>query len=372
MPHPVPPGVRFHLTDVAFARQLAQPLGAERPQWSPLELHEPQRITRTSGSSGRSKFMLLARAAQEQWVATGTEKLTYVPGARLLVLAPFVTNGALARSSACLRRGAMVIGGGTGATVAELAPTHIWGLPAHVERLLRELPPGYTSPRPVDVATVGGVMAPSLRQEAARVFGGWIKNRYGSNEVGGICEEIGTDGVGLLCAGAEVRILAPDGSVLPPGETGTIAVRTSMMASGYLDLPDDTAASFRDGWFVSSDVGAIVGHRRLRLLGRKDDLVNIGGSRCRPRRWRPRSARSPPSPTARCRPCTGRRRRHARRGAGAGRGRDARRGRRADAAGLARRGRCDRARAGALGPAAAAGRQDRPARAAADVRGLGS
>lgn len=277
VPQAVPAGVRFHRLDAAFAHQLGQPLGTQRPAWAPLELHEPQRMTRTSGSSGRSKFMLLSRAAQEQWVATGTEKLSYVPGARLLVLAPFVSNGALARSSACLRRGAMVMGSGAGGSLAELDPTHIWGLPVQVEALLRQLPAGYLRPHPIDVATVGGAMSPSLREAAARVFGGWIKNRYGSNEVGGICEEVGADGVGLLCAGVEVRILAPDGSELPPGEVGTIAVRTPMMAQGYLGLPRETAAAFRDGWFVSNDVGAIAGHRRLRLLGRLDDLVNIGG-----------------------------------------------------------------------------------------------
>ncbi|RYY82973.1 MAG: long-chain fatty acid--CoA ligase, partial [Comamonadaceae bacterium] len=277
VPQQVPEGVRFHLTDQAFASQLARPLGAERPAWSPLALHEPQRITRTSGSSGRSKFIVLSRGAQEQWLANGTEKRTYLPGARLLVLGPFVMNAALVRSSTCLRRGAMVIGPDTGLSVPDLDPTHIWGLPLHLEALLRTLPPGWVSPHPVDVALVGGAMSERLRADAARVFGGWIKNRYGSNETGGICEEIDADGVGLLCAGTEVRILGPQGEDLPAGETGTIALRTAMMADGYLGLPEENAAAFRDGWFISNDVGAMVGHRRLRLLGRRDDLVNIGG-----------------------------------------------------------------------------------------------
>ncbi|MCG2592965.1 acyl--CoA ligase [Ramlibacter sp. XY19] len=273
----LPVGVRFQLLDAALVRELAQPLGSERPAWEPLGLHEPQRITRTSGSSGRSKFMVLSRQAQEQWVATGIEKNTYRPGTRLLVLGPLVMNAAFTRSSACLRRGGMVLAGGRGADLPALRPTHVWGLPLQLETLLREAPPGYVAPEPVRAATVGGAVSPALREQVERMFRAPIKNRYGSNEAGGICEELDAGGTGILCAGVEVRILGPQGEDLPAGQAGAIAVRTAALAEGYLQRPEETAAAFRDGWFVSGDYGVLVGYRQLRLLGRHDDLVNIGG-----------------------------------------------------------------------------------------------
>jgi O-succinylbenzoic acid--CoA ligase len=49
------------------------------------------------------------------------------------------------------------------------------------------------------------------------------------------------------------------------------------MADGYLDDPAATAAAFKEGWFHSGDWGALVGARRLRLVGRHDGLLNIGG-----------------------------------------------------------------------------------------------
>lgn len=271
-----PPGVPFHLIDDAFVRRLAGPLGAERPAWAPLELHETQRITRTSGSSGRSKFMLLSRRAQEHWIPSGIEKASYGPGTRLLNLGPLVINAAFTRCSFCLRRGGALLWG-PGEQLPQMEPTHVWGLPLQIERLLREAPAGYVSPRPVMVSSVGGVLPPKLREAIARVFGAAVRNRYGSNEAGGICEDVDAEGVGLLCAGVDVRILGPDGQDLPSGQSGTIAVRTPCMSEAYLDLPADTAAAFRDGWFISSDVGALVGYRRLQLLGRQDDLVNLGG-----------------------------------------------------------------------------------------------
>ncbi|QJW84113.1 hypothetical protein HK414_10070 [Ramlibacter terrae] len=53
-PQTVPPGVRFHAIDPQFLDTVAQPLGRERPAWSAADYREPQRMSRTSGSSGRS------------------------------------------------------------------------------------------------------------------------------------------------------------------------------------------------------------------------------------------------------------------------------------------------------------------------------
>ena len=37
------------------------------------------------------------------------------------------------------------------------------------------------------------------------------------------------------------------------------------------------ARMFRDGWFYPGDIGLMLGPRSLKLLGRADDLINIGG-----------------------------------------------------------------------------------------------
>lgn len=274
-PQQVPADARFVLVDEAFLRVLGQPLAGEYPAWSPLALQEPQRISRTSGSSGSAKWMVLNRAAQEYWVRmsqtrTGGER------PRLLVLGPLVINAAFTRCSACLRQGGLLLVG-EGRELPELDPTAVWGLPLQIERLLAEAPAGYVAPRPVGVASLGGLATPALRARAEAVFGGAISNRYGSNEAGVVCEGMDAAGVGVLGAGVDVRILDGAGRELPPGQQGIIAVRTPSMAEGYLQRPEESAAAFRDGWFVTGDVGVLLAPRRLRLLGRHDDLVNVGG-----------------------------------------------------------------------------------------------
>ncbi|HEY8048211.1 MAG TPA: hypothetical protein VIE63_03490, partial [Ramlibacter sp.] len=64
---------------------------------------------------------------------------------------------------------------------------------------------------------------------------------------------------------------------LPHGQLGMIAVRTPGMAEEYIGDPEASRNAFRDGWFHSGDWGTLVGPRVLRLAGRFDDLVNIGG-----------------------------------------------------------------------------------------------
>jgi malonyl-CoA/methylmalonyl-CoA synthetase len=65
--------------------------------------------------------------------------------------------------------------------------------------------------------------------------------------------------------------------VLPPGEAGAIEVRGPNVFKGYWRLPEKTAEEFRDGWFVTGDMGAFDGEGYLSILGRAKDLVITGG-----------------------------------------------------------------------------------------------
>jgi malonyl-CoA/methylmalonyl-CoA synthetase len=277
-PQATPATARFVPIDAAFLAALRRPLQDAPPlPWTPADLQEPARISRTSGSSGASKFMVLRRHVQENWVRSPFDLARFHRDMRLLMLGPLVINAVYGRSCCCLRLGGLLLVGGEGGAIAELAPSHIYGLPVQLQRLVDGLPPGYAAPAPVTVASTGGLMPAVLRERVRALFGGRVLNRYGSNEIGAVCEDLDPDGTGWITPGADIAILGDDGKALPPGEAGMIAMRTPNMADGYLARPEETAAAFRDGWFISSDVGVLVAPRRLRILGRRDDLVNIGG-----------------------------------------------------------------------------------------------
>jgi acyl-CoA synthetase (AMP-forming)/AMP-acid ligase II len=274
----VPEGVRFISIDAQFVKRVdAVDANDSRPlPRIALALDEPQRISRTSGSSGLSKFMLLKRQAQEYWVRTGAENGGYRPESRLLVAGPLVMNAIFARSSACLRMGA---------TVLELTRsrwtgqsfTHVLALPMLLEEILNALPPGFSPERPVEIQAIGGFVPPSLRERAVRVFGGRLSSRYGLNETTGICDDLDEHGVGVVSPGVDLKIIDDSGRELPQGELGIIKVRTPGMVEEYIGQPDASKAAFRGGWFHTGDWGTLLGPRVLRLAGRHDDLINAGG-----------------------------------------------------------------------------------------------
>ena len=278
LPQTVPAGVRFVHMDQAFADGLAAPLEGEGPAWMTLADGEPQRIVRTSGSSGASKFLVLPRRAFEWRLRITVEAPGWImdPQTRFLSLSPLVVNAAFARASACLRHGGMVLVG-EGGQIETMRPTHVSGLPLHIERLLDQLPHGYRSPQPVRFTSFGGAVAPVLRDRILQVFGTTVRNPYGSNETGVISEDLDARGIGVLHAGVDLRVLGADGEDLPAGNAGVLAFRTPSSLEGYLDRPEDSARSFRDGWYVSGDVGVWLGGRVVQLLGRHDDLVNVAG-----------------------------------------------------------------------------------------------
>ena len=82
--------------------------------------------------------------------------------------------------------------------------------------------------------------------------------------------------VGMPLPGVEVRITGPEGA-LPQGEAGAIEVRGPNVFKGYWRLPEKTAEEFRDGWFVTGDMGAFDAGGYLSILGREKDLVITGG-----------------------------------------------------------------------------------------------
>lgn len=83
--------------------------------------------------------------------------------------------------------------------------------------------------------------------------------------------------------GHELRLLAEDGTPLPPGSEGEIAVRGPEMCRGYLDPTDHAAAFDAEGFFRTGDMGVLDAAGRLTITGRRKDLIIRGGENLSPK-----------------------------------------------------------------------------------------
>ena len=84
--------------------------------------------------------------------------------------------------------------------------------------------------------------------------------------------------VGRMMPGMTARIVDPDTWVeLPMTETGMVLFRGANVFGGYLDDPEKTRAAFRDGWFVTGDLGRFDEDGFLFIEGRLSRFSKIGG-----------------------------------------------------------------------------------------------
>jgi long-chain acyl-CoA synthetase len=70
---------------------------------------------------------------------------------------------------------------------------------------------------------------------------------------------------------------------LPQGESGEIVLFGPQVAQGYYKKPEETAASFKDGWFYTGDIGYMDEDGYLYIVDRKKDMIIAGGYNIYPR-----------------------------------------------------------------------------------------
>ena len=74
-----------------------------------------------------------------------------------------------------------------------------------------------------------------------------------------------------------IEIVAEDGGVCDLGVEGVIRVKNDYLVNGYVNNPEADRESFKDGWFYPGDRGRWGSNGQLEILGRTDEVINLGG-----------------------------------------------------------------------------------------------
>lgn len=85
--------------------------------------------------------------------------------------------------------------------------------------------------------------------------------------------------VGVALKDVELEIRGDEGERLPADAIGRIHVRGPSVAAGVI-APDGSVEPFsEDGWVATGDMGALAPDGQLRVYGRGDQIIKVGGER---------------------------------------------------------------------------------------------
>jgi acyl-CoA synthetase (AMP-forming)/AMP-acid ligase II len=142
----------------------------------------------------------------------------------------------------------------------------------------------------------GAPMTPALLRRAMSVFGCDFINAFGAATEGGLQASLSASehrraaagaehllgSIGKPAFGVDLRLVTEDGKDVERGEIGEIITRSNAVMSGYLQMPDETARSIRDGWFWGGDLARMDQDGYLYLAGRSKDMIIRGGENIYP------------------------------------------------------------------------------------------
>lgn len=245
-------------------------------------------ILYTSGTTGRSKGAMLTHDNLASNALALHKIWGFKPGDVLLHALPiFHIHGLFVALHTAMLNGSEIIflsAFDVGAVRTALKrATVMMGVPTFYTRLLAE--PDFGERDCANTRLFISGSAP-LTVETFVAFeertGQRILERYGMSEAGMIASNpldgervAGT--VGFPLPDVEIRITDEEGRALPAGAAGNVEVKGPNIFAGYWRMPEKTESEFRDGWFVTGDVGVLDEEGRLSLVGRAKDLIIAGG-----------------------------------------------------------------------------------------------
>jgi acyl-CoA synthetase (AMP-forming)/AMP-acid ligase II len=307
VPVPIDPGLpasgRDYISEKSGAAGVLEPL-AVPPQGldetDRYDAAQPAMVIFTSGTSGFPKGVVMSDANLEHSCRTIAAYLDYASHPSAAVALPLFYSYALISQVLCQ----LSIGGRVrlfaelrnplkfaGVVEAERLETFC-GVPTTFHALC-----SFHALRPLSMPSVrvlcsaGAAMDDSLLETVRAIFPrARFFNNYGMTEatprIAFIRDDdprFGEATCGRPIEAVDVRVIDPaSGREMPEREPGMLVVRGPNVTSGYLNEPDQTAASFtRDGFLKSGDM-AYLDDGYIFIIGRYDDVFNAGGEKIAP------------------------------------------------------------------------------------------
>lgn len=140
------------------------------------------------------------------------------------------------------------------------------------------------------IYSVGEPLNPKVSAWAERIFNARVFDNYWQTETGSFVIAnrpnlpVKPGAMGKAVRGAHVSIIDEDGSEVPCGTVGDIAIKPNLSSlfKGYWNFPEATRACFRAGWYITSDRGKLDEEGYFWFVARNDDVIMCEAQRIGP------------------------------------------------------------------------------------------
>ena len=89
--------------------------------------------------------------------------------------------------------------------------------------------------------------------------------------------KVGSIGLPLTDTEAKIVDVVEGVEEMPVGEPGELIIRGPQIFKGYLDMPEETADTIRDGWLYTGDIAKMDEDGYFYIVDRKKDMINVSG-----------------------------------------------------------------------------------------------
>jgi O-succinylbenzoate-CoA ligase len=256
-----------------------------------LKFDEPAVIVFTSGSTDKSKGIILSYNCLFSSAINSNQLLRYTRSDRWLASLPFYHVGGFSIITRSLLFGIPLIIPDSLSTEDLLSamknhqPTFISLVAAQLKKFIDE----GISPNPeLKNCLIGGGFSDQELVMKAYDLGWPVNVVYGSTETSSFVTALLKDeimikpnSVGRAVPTNKIKITDDDGNELKPFEIGEVVVQSNALMKCYLDS-DETTQVIRDGFYYSGDIGYTDDEGYLFIEGRKNYLIATGGENVNP------------------------------------------------------------------------------------------
>lgn len=179
-------------------------------------------------------------------------------------------------------------------TIDKQKPTLFPGAPTMYIGLLNHPDIGKYDLSSITACISGSATLPiEVKQQFEAVTGGKLVEGYGLTETSPVTHanfvwkgsEYNTSGsIGVPWPNTDACIMGSESDEpLEIGEIGEIAVKGPQVMKGYWQMPEETESTFRNGWFLTGDLGKMDEEGRFYIVDRKKDMIIASGFNIYPR-----------------------------------------------------------------------------------------